>query len=174
MKRIFAILTLSSISAQAQTITTETFGIGANQFSIDFVEIGNPGNEADTTGYPNPVGRVDYVYNLGKYEISRDMIIKANAAGGLGITLQDMTSYGGNGANRPATGISWYEAARFGNWLNTSRGYQAAYLFTTSGVNDNISPWSSVRASGANLFRHKNAHYFLPSLDEWYKAAYVS
>ena len=40
--------------------------------------IGNPNNAADTTGNPNPVGSVSYMYNLGKYEVSRDMITKAN------------------------------------------------------------------------------------------------
>ena len=54
-----------------------------------------------------------YVYRIAKYEISREMIEKANAAGGLGITLADMTNYGGNGPNRPATGVNWNEAARF-------------------------------------------------------------
>ena len=174
---LLAVLVLSGISAQGQTIT-ETFGSGANQFSIDFVQIGNPGNAADTTGSPNPVGSVGYVFNLGKYEISRDIIDKANSLGGLGVSMYDMTSYGGNGANRPATGVSWNEAARFVNWLNTSRGYQAAYRFITSGQNDNISLWDEGVASNQgnrgllNRFRHKDAYYFLPSIDEWYKAAY--
>ena len=36
--------------------------------------------------------------------------------------------------------------------------------------------WSSEEAwqigAGKNLYRHKDAYYFLPSEDEWYKAAY--
>ncbi|NBS55175.1 hypothetical protein EBT23_06445, partial [bacterium] len=96
--------------------TTRGFGGGTNAFTMDFVAIGNVGNAADTTGAPNPAGAVAYIYFLGKHEISRDMVIKANEAGNLGLTLGDLTSYGGNGTNRPATGISWYEAARFVNW----------------------------------------------------------
>ena len=164
MKRLFAVFVLSGISVQAQTIT-ETFGSGANQFSIEFVQIGNPGNAADTTGF----GAVSYSFNMGKYEINRDLIAKANSAVGLGISLFDLTSSGGNGTNRPATGISWYEAAKFVNFLNTSKGYQAAYFFDGSG---NFQVWSSARSSGNNFFRHKDAYYFLPSVDEWYKAAY--
>lgn len=152
----------------------QTFGSGANQFTIDFVTIGNPGNAADTTGSPNPAGSVSYIYNIGKYEVSRDMITKANAAGGIGITMEDMTSYGGNGGNQPATGVSWNEAARFVNYLNTSKGYQAAYNFTTSGANANITLWGAGQYSGSNQFRHKDAYFFLPSMDEWYKAAYGS
>ena len=50
MIRLLAVLVLSGLSAQGQTIT-ETFGSGANQFSIDFVTIGNPGNAADQGKY---------------------------------------------------------------------------------------------------------------------------
>jgi hypothetical protein len=175
MYKGFALLILvgTGMMAQSQTIT-ETFGSDANQFSMEFVLIGNPGNAADTTGSPNPAGSVSYAYNIGIYEVSRDMITKANAAGGLGISLQDMTSYGGNGVDRPAAGISWNEAARFVNWLNTSRGFQAAYNFTTSGANANITLWGAGSYLGSNPYRHKDAVYFLPSVDEWYKAAYGS
>jgi formylglycine-generating enzyme required for sulfatase activity len=140
---------------------------------MDFVTIGNPGNAADTTGSPNPVGSVAYIYNIGKYEVSRGQIDKANAAGSLGITMSDMGSYvGGNGVNRPATGVSWYEAATYVNWLNTSRpGGTAAYKFDGSG---NFQLWSAGDAgyNANNLFRNSLAKYWLPSSNEWYKAAY--
>jgi len=157
----------------AQTITTQTFGTGANAFTMDFVTIGNPGNAADTTGTPNPVGRVDYTYNLGKYEVSRDVVLKASTAGGLGLNMVDLSYYvGGNASNQPAMGISWNEAARFVNWLNESKGYQKAYKFTTSGANDNLSVWGAGQYVGNNQFRHKDAYFFLPSRDEWHKGAY--
>ena len=58
---------------------------------------------------------------MGEYEVSREMITKYNSEYGttnqLEITLGDMTSYGGNGANQPARGTSWNEIARFVNWL---------------------------------------------------------
>lgn len=167
-----AVLPFISAISSAQVIT-ETFGTGANAFSVDFVQIGNPGNAADTTGNPNPVGSVAYIYNIGKYEVSRDMIEKANAAGGLGITLRDMTSFGGNGVNRPATGIGWYEAAKYVNWLNTSTGGTAAYKFDSSG---NFQMWSAgdVGYNANNMFRNRLAKYVIASRDEWYKAAYGS
>lgn len=166
--------------SHAALAATVSFGSGANQFTMDFVPIGNPSNVADTTGTPNPVGAVAYEYQITTYEVSRDMIVKANADGGLGITLADMTSYGGNGLNRPATGVSWNEAARFVNWLNTSQGYQPAYKFAFQpgevgyGVNANIELWISGDPgfNAANPFRNGLARYVLPSVDEWYKAAY--
>jgi len=138
---------------------------------MEFVTISNPNNAADTTGYPNPAGSVPYTYNLGKYEVSRDMITKANSAGSLGITMYDMSSYGGNGANRPATGISLYEAAKFVNWLNISTGGTAAYKFDGSGM---FQLWSEGDAgyNPNNLFRNSLAKYVIASSNEWYKGAF--
>ena len=165
-------LTLLALGYQTASATSllETFGTGANEFTMEFVTIGNPGNAADTTGTPNPAGSVAYTYNLGKYEVSREQIDKANAAGSLGITLQNMSSYGGNGSLRPATGISWIEAAKYVNWLNTSTGGTAAYKFSGS----TFQLWSSTDTgyNANNRFRNSNAKFWLPSTDEWYKGAY--
>lgn len=174
------------LPSQAAVCDVVSFGSGGSQFSMEFVTIANPGNAADATGLPNPAGAVGYVYNMGKYEVSRDMIDKANApissgGGNLGITLQDMTPFGGNGANRPATGISWNEAARFVNWLNTSSGFQPAYKFATQpgdvgySANENIALWTTgdgAAFNAANPFRNSQAFYVLPTANEWYKAAY--
>jgi formylglycine-generating enzyme required for sulfatase activity len=172
-KAVWLICLLASLlpSAYAQT-TTRGFGNGANQFTMDFVTIGNPNNVADTTGTPNPVGSVAYTYNLGKYEVSREQINKANTAGGLGITISDMSSYGGNGVNKPATGVTWHEAAKFVNWLNTSTGGAAAYKF----VSGTLQPWSPTDAgyNPNNMFRNSLAKYVIASRDEWYKGAYGS
>ena len=170
---ILSVVALSYQSVWAQSLLQESFGSGANQFTMDFVTIGNPGYAADTTGSPKPVGSVAYSYKIGKYEVSRDMITKANSAGSLGITMSDMNSYGGNGVNKPATGTSWYEAAKYVNWLNTSTGNTAAYKFDGSG---NFQLWSAGDAGydANNLFRNSLAKYWLPSRNEWYKAAYGS
>ena len=167
---LLTLLALGYQTASAQLVT-ESFGSGANQFTMDFVTIGNPGNAADTTGAPNPAGSVAYTYNLGKYEVSRDQVDKANALGSLGITMYDLTGYGGNGVNRPATGVSWYEVAKYVNWLNTSTGGTAAYKFDGSG---DFQLWSAGDAgyNANNMFRNSLAKFVIASRDEWYKAAY--
>jgi formylglycine-generating enzyme required for sulfatase activity len=183
MKTIAALtlLSLALLSVPtAQAAIIDTFGTGTNTFTMTFVPIGNPGNAPDTTGSPNPAGSVGYAYNMGKYEVSRDMINKANAAGNLGISMWDMSSFGGNGVNRPANDISWNAAARYVNWLNTSQGYSPAYKFAVQpgqggySVNAQIQLWqiSDLGYNAANPFRNSQAKYFLPSMDEWYKAAY--
>ncbi len=106
---------MTHLSAQA-----DTFGTSGNEFTIDFVNIGNA---ADTTTY----GAVPYVYRVGTCEITQDAITKATASGMSNVTAGAWTG------SQPAGSISWYEAAAFVNWLNTSTGNQAAYDLTFSG-----------------------------------------
>jgi len=162
---ILSLLALGYQTASAQLVT-ESFGSGANAFTMDFVTIGNPNNVADTTGTPNPAGSVGYIYNIGKYEVSIDQITKANAEGSLGITFV----YGYNGVFKPAIVGTWYGAATYVNWLNTSQGYQAAYKFLGS----TFELWSPTDAgyNANNMFRNSLAKYVIASTDEWYKAAY--
>ena len=168
-----AIVLLSSAAEVAAGMIT--FGVGAQQFQMEFVTIGNPGNAPDTTGDPNPAGAVAYSYDIGKFEVSEDMITKYNANFGTANSLAITKS--ARGANKPATSVSWNEAARFVNWLNTSTGNPAAYKFATgSGVNDNIALWTSGDAGfdSSNPYRNSLAKYVLPSYNEWYKAAYYN
>lgn len=163
--RLLAILLFPLAAVHA-----DTFGSGGNTFTMDFVTIGDAGNAADTTGYGSVgYGSVGYTYRMGVNEVSERMIDAYNAlSGGPAITKDT------RGLNRPATSVSWNEAARFVNWLNTSKGYSEAYKFTTGGGNDDIALWQSGDSGydAANPFRNANAHYYLPSEDEWYKAAY--
>jgi hypothetical protein len=152
------------------TLHADTFGTGANTFTIDFVNIGHAGNANDAGAgggsFFTPYGGVGYNYRMATYEISQDAITKATASGLVGVVA------GAHTGNKPAASVTWYEAAAFVNFLNTSRGHAAAYQLT--GVNS-LTLWSSAQAwqrDGENLYRHKDAFYFLPSEDEWYKSAY--
>ena len=149
------------------TAEADTFGTSGNEFNIDFVDIGNAGNAADTTGY----GAVPYEYRVGTYEVTQDAVTKAMASGLADVTAGEWTG------NQPVAPFSWYEAAAFANWLNTSSGKTAAYDLTFSSGSWSMALWSSEQAwtaGGTNLYRNKNAFYFLPSENEWYKAAYYN
>ena len=161
---VYAAFTLmTQLSAQA-----DTFGGGTtNEFTIDFVNIGNTGNAADTTTY----GAVPYEYRASTHEISQNDITKATASGMANVTAGAWTG------NQPAANISWYEAAAFVNFLNTNSGKTAAYDLTFSNGSWSMALWSSEQAwteGGTNLYRNKDAFYFLPSANEWYKAAYYN
>jgi hypothetical protein len=178
LKLCFSLAAVLYCAALPGLASGDSFGAGMNAFTIEFVDIGNPGNPADTTSTGldgslprTSAGAVDYAYRMGKYEISRDTINKATAEGLVGVMLADMSCCGGNGPNRPATGVSWFEAARFVNWLNTSTGNSPAYKFDDNG---NFQLWSAGDAgyNPNNLFRNRLARYVLPTVDEWYKAAF--
>ena len=142
----------------------DIFGSGPNAFEIPFVTIGAPGNLGDD-GFPNGIGAVGYSYRMSVYEIPARMIDRANAAGGLGIT-KDV-----RGPNKPATGVTWFETAAFVNWLNTSEGHAPAYKLDAAGKQQY---WETTDAGydPDNKLRNANAKYFIPSVREWYKAAY--
>lgn len=184
---LFAQLCMSCNLAISQVF--ETFGSGNNQFSLQFVQVGDPGNPPSEIGSPSSFGSVPYSYRIGKFEITRDQVARANGMGGLGLTLDSMSFVNGsNGSGprpgMPATGLTWNEAARFVNWLNVIQGYPPAYRFsvqpgqTNYNPNANILLWdvqfSAVDSRGVNRYRHKDCRYFLPSLDEWFKAAYYN
>jgi sulfatase modifying factor 1 len=157
--------TLFLVFAIAQAAHADTFGSDASTFDIDFVTIGNPGNASDDlSANPDSAGSVAQTYRIGQFAISEDMIDKANAQSSLSITHDN------RGANKPATSVSWFASARFVNWLNTDSGSTPAYKFNGS----TFELWqpSDAGYNPNNLYRNSQANYFLPSVDEWYKAAY--
>lgn len=157
-------LFVAGITTLTSPLHAETFGTGANQFTIDFTTIGNPGNAADTTGY----GSVGYTYRIGTYSISQNQIDKATASG-----LANVTAGAWSG-DQPAANMTWYESAAFVNWLNTSKGFAPAYNLSWSGSTWSMALWTVADAGydANNLYRNTLAKYFLPSENEFYKAAY--
>lgn len=152
--------------------SADAFGSGTNQFTIDFVTIGEAGNTADTNGY----GGVAYEYRIGIHEVSTGMVESASTLGGLALTptvrLPEM----------PATGLTWNQVARFVNWLNTNSGYPPAYNFAVQPGEPGYDPDASILLwatndpgyNAANPYRNAGTRYFLPAESEWYKAAYFN
>lgn len=163
---------------------------------IETVKIGNKGNRADATGY----GRVSGNYSIGKYEITigqyvaflnsvaasdpyrlYNQALMTNALNG-GITRSGSEgSYvyaPTEGAeSRPITGVSWFDAARFANWLaNGQLGGPSSSQNTEDGAYA-----LHGRTGGLSAPRNKiNPNtgraplYAIPTENEWYKAAYYS
>ena len=166
----------------ASVASADTFGAGGNEFEIDFVTIsgdsGDLGSWSAGDDYTfSGVNRSGY--RMGVYEITNDQWDKFEASLGVPVTGDPSSSYDEDpdtvGADAPVNWVSWYEAAQFVNWLNTSIGHQAAYKFTgTQGTGGYaLDTWSPAEAhGGTNLYRHKDAFYYLPTEDEWVKAGY--
>ncbi len=182
LKGIGSLLAVVAVCACAVTASADTFGTGANQFTIDFVPIA--GDAGDLGSWPAGsnytfTGVDRSAYRMGTFEITNDQWTKFTNSLGVPVTGDPSYAYNNDpywtGTNVPTNNVSWYEAAQFVNWLNTSKGYQAAYKFTgTQGQGDYaLDTWSPAEAyGGTNLYRHKDAMYYMPTEDEWVKAAY--
>ncbi len=149
------------------------------------------GNTADTTGY----GQVDYVYSIGKFEVTTAQyveflnavaatdtyslystsmtsntyykgIVRSGSAGSYTYTVNE------GWGSRPVGFVSWYDALRFVNWLNNGKptGLQEAGT-TETGAYTLTSAYAVTPYDGNNL-HDPAATYWLPTEDEWYKAAY--
>ena len=150
---IAGLLVGTGMNAEAVTIAH-----GGDSVDIDFVDIGNVGNAADTTGY----GAVGYDYSIGTYEITADQWatvtgFDANIETG---SLSDPWS-----GSQPTANTSWYEAAKLANWLTSGNALQGAYQFSDA------TTFTGVDRDAA-LATYMTI-YVLPSEDEWYKAAYL-
>jgi sulfatase modifying factor 1 len=157
---------------------------GQPALSMEFVTVGNPGNPADTTGY----GAVGYVFQIGKCEVSSDeyaRFLNAVAAtdpyGLYNPTMAtNLTRSGSSGSYayavvtgrgaKPACGVTFYDALRFCNWLHN--GQPAGPQDATTTEDGAYTMIVENYTTGAVIKRNLKAKFWLPSEDEWYKAAY--
>ena len=151
------------------------------QLSIDTVTVGDAGNAADTNGF----GAVAGAFALGKYEVTigqytsflnavaatdtyslydSSMATVPNIAGITRIGSSGSFSYSAIGsANRPITHVSWFDAARFANWMNNG---------ATNGASTETGAYTLNGATSGIITKNPGATWWIPSKDEWYKAAY--
>ena len=153
---------------------------------IQWVTVGDPGNAADTTGSPNPAGAVATSFQIMKYEFTNqqytDFLTSVAATdtyalynANMGLNARGgITQSGTSGAytyatrtnmgDKPVNYVSWFDAARVSNWLvngatGTSSTETGAYTLSGS---------TSGNAPAVN----SGATFYVPTEDQWYKAAY--
>jgi len=122
-------------------------------------------NAADPSG-TNPNG----IYNSSMGTDSNVAGISYNAAAINGSKYSVIgpsgTAYGQTGANRPITYVSWFDAARFANWMTNGQGGPGT---TETGAYD-----LATAAPGEAPAKTPGAAFYIPNENEWYKAAYYS
>jgi formylglycine-generating enzyme required for sulfatase activity len=148
------------------------------------VTVGDPGNAKDPK---TSCGSVARAYRIGKYEVTNAQYAEflnavdpngtnpnnvyngkmgSDARGGIsfdaGGAVGSKYSTRANMADKPVNFLSWYDALRLANWLHNGQPTDG------SGTEDGAYDMSR----GADVVRKEGAKYWLPSEDEWYKAAY--
>lgn len=180
--RGIAIATFTSLNGSFRVCSV------SNPLSLNnFVDIINSNNSVDTTGY----GSVGYNYKIGKYIITVSEYIQfLNSIASTdthGIYSADMTTTvrpsvlrtGSSGSysyslsnpnmgNKPITSVSWFNAARYCNWLHNNKPNGSQNSSTTE---DGAYTLNNAM-SGSVPVKNNNANYYIPSENEWYKAAY--
>ncbi len=159
--------------------------------AIDWVTVGNPDNDPDpATG--SLYGAVNYEYRIAKYEVTiqqyTDFLNAVAAAdpyllyntsmasdlniagisrsGTSGEYTYSVIDNGGDSGDRPITYVSWFDAARFANWMHNGQGSGS----TETGAYTLVSG----QTSGTAPMRNPTARFSIPDDNEWYKAAYYS
>jgi formylglycine-generating enzyme len=172
--KIQSLLTLAATSA---LITSASASI-----TMDWVNVGNPGNAADpATG--SLYGAVAYAYQIGKHEVTNSQygaFLNAKGASNSGaiynssMTGTGITQNGSSGSfnysvtsgfeNKPVVHVSWFDAARFANWMMNGQGGgdMETGAYTLNGATSGIIT--------ANI----GAQVYIPTENEWYKAAYYN
>ena len=158
---------------------------------IEFVTVGNTGNIADTSPAVAR-GAVNYEYQIGKYEITQGQYaVFLNAVAALEDTYGLFTPPGpasglqrhgmppgpytystdAGWADRPVNSIDFGNAARFANWMHNG---QPTGLQNASTTEDGAYTLNgAISAADLGLTsRNPGAKFFVPTADEWHKAAY--
>ena len=165
------------------------------------VTVGNAGNASDTrTGASTfGFGAVAYDYQIGKYDVTigqytaflnavaaTDTNSLYNSSMGTDGNIKGISRTGGPGsytysvlgsANRPITYVSWFDSARFSNWMANGQPTGAQTSATTENgaynVNGAISG-NAVAKNSTNPNTSAAPTFYVPTENEWYKAAYYS
>ncbi|MHC4697179.1 MAG: DUF4215 domain-containing protein [Planctomycetota bacterium] len=192
-------------SAIVAVVSLSLAGAAASVHAVDIqmVTVGNPGNTGENSGGCVPggyggcrtCGEVQYVYNIGTFEITAGEYTEfLNAVAdeediyGLYKSYMWSTAEGckierngtsgsytytvaGDWSNRPVNYVSWGDAARFCNWMHNGQPTGAQGLSTTEDGSYYLNGAMSDDALIA-VVREPDATWVIPSEDEWYKAAY--
>jgi sulfatase modifying factor 1 len=183
-RRTAARLITASCLALAALCTSLT---PAHAVTINWVTVGDPGNAADTA--PSGYGAVATSFRIMKYEFTNQQYtdflnsvdasgtnpnsvynasMGSNARGGISFTsgAASGSKYAvkTNMGDKPVNYVSWFDAARVSNWLmngatGTSSMETGAYTLNNA---------TSGNAPAVN----SGATYYIPTEDQWYKAAY--
>ena len=184
---------LNDISKNGRIVVSATSSDSATGFRIassgnvfnnlnlsNFATISNANNTADTTSY----GTVAYEYQISKFLITNDEYCaflnsqaKSDTKSLYNSNMSSDTERGGiaragapgsyyyvskrNFGNKPVNYVNWIDCARYCNWLHNG----------ATDSSDTETGAYTISSIGA-VSRNVGARYWIPSENEWYKAAF--
>jgi formylglycine-generating enzyme required for sulfatase activity len=146
-----------------KTLTALTILLAVSAAQAAFVTIGDAGNAADTSGY----GAVGYEYQISVTEVTIAEFAASGAGDGDENYWNDGTRIMGTGA--PAVRVNLYEAMKYANYLTTGNVDEGYYSTNDGGSTYQANALSHDAYAAAN-----GLTYFVPTENEWYKAAYYT
>ena len=176
-------LSVKTLSLGLAALACLPFGSIASAEAIQWVTVGDPGNAPDTTTY----GDVSTSFRIMRYEFTNQQYtdflnsvativdnyglyhpnMGSSARGGITqSTVNDDYFYAvkPNMGDKPVNFVSWFDAARVANW------YQNGAMISSNTEDGayTLDGATSGNAPGVN----NGATFYIPTVDQWYKAAY--
>ncbi len=166
-------------------------GAARGDIGYQFVTVGNPGNSPDpATG--SQYGGVSYTYEIGTYDVTLNQyctflnaVAKSDPYGlyngslATDALIEGITRSGasgnysysviGNSGQDPATFVSWLDSARMANWMQNGQPFGLGEVAAST---EQGAYTLNGDTTGGLEARNANAAYFIPTENEWYKAAY--
>lgn len=159
----------------------------AHAVSMSTVLVTDAGNAPDHDEFGAPShGAVNYNYRIGKYEVTNAQYAEflnakaaadpyglfnanmgSNARGGItrtGSSGSYTYAVKSNMGNKPVNYVSLFDAMRFSNWMHNGQG--------SGNTEHGAYPLNGVAVPAGQVDRQAGAKWFLPTQDEWHKAAY--
>ena len=202
MKKTILFQNISKMAFFSAVLVMFATPIYAAPINYELVTVANPGNANDKTGF----GAVAYTYQIGKYEVTigqyatflnavakesdpytlwnKSMmspntqgISRNGSAGNYSYTVMQTSTTGVSSQNMPITGVSWYNAARFANWMANNQPSGTENSTTTENGAYNLNGMIGGGAVAKNLVNPNTGTaptFYIPLENEWYKAAYYN
>lgn len=173
-----------------------------NIVNYELVVVNDAGNKSDTaTGF----GAVNYNYQIGKYEVTIGQyaaflnsvakadpytlwnqtmmapniqgISRSGSSGNYVYTVANASTTAGSSESMPISGLSWFSAARFANWMANGQIVGAESAGTTEDGAYTLNGVVKGRAVARNEINPNTGAapiFYIPTENEWYKAAYYN
>ena len=170
----------------------------AHAVTIDWVTVGNPGNAPNYAGGSPLYGAVDKAFQIMKFEFTNSQyaaflnsidpagtnpnsvynsFMSTLPQGGItktGTTNGSRYVVKPNMGDKPVLPVSWWDAARVSNWLHNGAQTYGSTDSSASAPQNTGAYTTGTAISGNAVAVNSGAKFYIPTENEWYKAAFYN